>query len=125
MAAIAAEGCGVVVYAPGDEGRGIGIANKIAAYALQDEGADTVDANVKLGLPVDARDFALAIGVLQALSIRSVRLLTNSPAKVQAVRDAGIVVSARVPCRGSTTPSNVRYLETKRARMGHHLSGTA
>ena len=113
-------GRGVIVYERGHEGRGIGLASKLRAYALQDEGADTVDANLRLGLPADARDFAPAARLLRDLGVSSAILLTNNPVKVAAVRAAGIDVEPR---RLQSTPvaDNVRYLRTKRARFGHDL----
>jgi GTP cyclohydrolase II len=119
MRIIAAEGRGVLVYATGHEGRGIGLVNKLRAYMLQDGGADTVSANTGLGLPVDARDFSVAAGVLLSMGIRSVRLLTNNPAKVTALRDAGLVVEEVVPLPVSPHARNARYLRTKAERLGH------
>jgi 3,4-dihydroxy 2-butanone 4-phosphate synthase/GTP cyclohydrolase II len=120
LALIGAAGRGVIVYERGHEGRGIGLADKLRAYALQDLGADTIDANLKLGLPADAREFAPAARVLAELGVRSAILLTNNPAKVAAVREQGIDVE---PCRLQTTPlpDNVRYLRTKQGRLGHDL----
>src|SRR5437868_2666434 len=103
------------------EGRGIGLVNKIRAYALQDRGLDTVDANRALGLPVDARDYGAAAAVLQHLEISRVRLLTNNPAKRRALIEQGIEVVARVPLEMDANPVNLRYLRTKRDRMGHLL----
>ena len=119
LRAIAAEGRGVLVYATGHEGRGIGLVNKLKAYMLQHEGADTVDANVGLGLPVDARDYTESAGVLGAVGVRSVRLLTNNPSKADALIRAGIAVEATVPIATSPHVRNLAYLETKRQRMGH------
>jgi len=121
MRAIAAYGSGVVVYLRGHEGRGIGIRNKIAAYRLQDGGADTVDANLALGLPVDGRDYSDAAQILRGLGLTSVRLITNNPEKARSLEEYGITVAETVqlPCR--STPENLRYLETKRDRMGHLL----
>ena len=120
MAAIADAGCGVIVYLRGHEGRGIGLGHKLRAYALQDEGLDTVDANLALGFPTDARDFAVGAAVLADLGVRRAQLLTNNPVKEAALAAAGIEV-ARVPLLGTTTAENVRYLQTKRERMGHLL----
>jgi GTP cyclohydrolase II len=120
LARIAAEG-GVVVYLRGHEGRGIGLGNKIRAYALQARGVDTVDANRALGLPDDARRYDDAAVVLRALGVRSVRLLTNNPAKVSALRALGVDVRARVPSFVPTTPHSEGYLATKRERMQHLL----
>ena len=114
-------GGGVVVYVRGHEGRGIGLLDKLAAYRLQDAGADTVEANEQLGLPVDARDYGPAAHVLADLGVRSVRLLTNNPAKVEALRAHGVEVTERVAMPPAVTDDNVRYLRTKRDRMGHEL----
>lgn len=103
------------------EGRGIGLVNKIRAYALQDAGLDTVDANRALGLPVDGRDYTAAAAVLHHLDIRRVRLLTNNPSKRRALREHGIEVVERVPLEVDPNPINVSYLRTKRDRMGHWL----
>ena len=116
---VAAEGRGVVVYATGHEGRGIGLVHKLRAYMLQDAGDDTLDANVHLGLPADARDYGDAAGVLRALGVRTVRLLTNNPAKVQGLREHGIEVDEVVPLPTAPHARNLRYLRTKRDRFGH------
>ena len=116
---IAAEQRGVLVYATGHEGRGIGLVNKLRAYVAQDEGADTVDANHLLGLPADAREYAGAAAVLEALGIRSIRLLTNNPRKVSGLRNAGMVIDAVVPLPTSPHHRNAGYLSTKTERMGH------
>ena len=113
-----AEGRGVVVYLR-QEGRGIGLLNKIRAYALQDAGADTVDANRLLGFPDDARDYRFAAHILDALGIRSVRLMTNNPAKTSALRSMGIEVTERVALHAGANALNHRYLATKVRRMGH------
>ncbi len=123
MRAVATEGAGVVVYATGQEGRGIGLANKLRAYVLQDEGADTVDANVDLGLPVDARRYDDAADVLRALLIRSVRLLSNNPGKRSGLEAAGIRVEEVVPLPTAAHARNVEYLRAKRERMGHRPPG--
>jgi GTP cyclohydrolase II len=119
LRAIAAEGRGVLVYATGHEGRGIGLVNKLRAYMLQDRGADTVDANTRLGLPVDLRDYGEAASVLTALGVRSVRLLTNNPRKVAGLSRAGIEVDAVVPIQTAAHARNVAYLRTKQRRLGH------
>ncbi len=103
------------------EGRGIGLANKIRAYELQGAGHDTVDANRLLGLPDDARDYGAAAAMLRHLGVASIRLLTNNPAKVNALRELGIAIGRREPVVVSTNPFSEGYLETKRARMGHEL----
>jgi len=120
MARIAERGRGVVIYLRGQEGRGIGLLSKLRAYELQDGGADTVDANLELGLPVDAREYSVAGQLLDDLGVRSVRLLTNNPAKVDALAAHGFGVT-RVPLPPLTTPHNLRYLATKRDRLGHQL----
>jgi 3,4-dihydroxy 2-butanone 4-phosphate synthase / GTP cyclohydrolase II len=121
MAAIAAEGRGVVLYLRGQEGRGVGLLSKLQAYELQDAGADTVDANTELGLPVDAREYSAGAQMLADLGVRSVRLLTNNPAKVNGLTDCGVDITARVPLASAVTPFNLRYLLTKRDRLGHQI----
>ncbi|WP_431972561.1 bifunctional 3,4-dihydroxy-2-butanone-4-phosphate synthase/GTP cyclohydrolase II, partial [Nocardia sp. bgisy134] len=120
--AVAAEGSGVVVYLRGQEGRGIGLLNKLRAYELQDLGADTVEANVALGLPVDARRYTAGAQVLADLGVRSVRLLSNNPAKQAGLEEHGIAVVRRVPLQSTPTEHNIRYLRAKRDRMDHQLS---
>lgn len=115
---IDAEG-GVVIYMRGHEGRGIGLINKLRAYALQEEGLDTVDANLALGLPADAREYAAAAGILTDLGISKVRLLTNNTDKVEKLRALGLDVVEQVPLIVGVGPNNHQYLETKRDRMGH------
>lgn len=122
MAAVVAEGRGVVVYLRGQEGRGIGLLNKLRAYELQDGGADTVDANVQLGLPIDARDYGAAARILLDLGVSSVDLLSNNPAKQSGLQAHGIAVRHRIPLQTQPTEHNVHYLRTKRDRMSHHLS---
>ncbi|GAB2563616.1 GTP cyclohydrolase II [Leucobacter ruminantium] len=112
---------GVVVYLRGHEGRGIGLANKLRAYQLQDQGLDTLDANLQLGLPADARDYTAAAEILAELGIERVRLLTNNPEKVRQLEEHGIVVSERVPLVTGVNERNLGYLVTKRDRMGHQL----
>ena len=121
MAAIAAEGRGVVLYLRGHEGRGVGLLSKLQAYELQDAGADTVDANTELGLPVDAREYSAGAQILADLGVRSVRLLTNNPAKLSGLADCGADITARVPLASAVTPFNLRYLITKRDRLGHQI----
>ena len=125
MAAIAAEGRGIVLYLRGHEGRGIGLLSKLRAYQLQDAGADTVDANLDLGLPVDAREYSTGAQILADLGIRSMRLLTNNPAKRAGLEGYGLSVVGRVPLPVRVTADNLRYLTTKRDRMGHDLPGLA
>ncbi|PPG49606.1 MULTISPECIES: GTP cyclohydrolase II [unclassified Rathayibacter] len=110
---------GVVVYLRGHEGRGIGLVNKLRAYRLQEDGLDTLDANLALGLPADARDYGAAVGILEDLGLTEVRLLTNNPEKVRQLTDRGIVVAERVPLVVGVGAFNEGYLETKRDRMGH------
>jgi GTP cyclohydrolase II len=117
---IANASSGVLLYLP-QEGRGIGLANKIRAYALQDQGLDTVDANLALGLPVDRRDYAAAALILLSLGLRQVRLLTNNPAKSAALEKHGVQVVERVPLEVPPNPNNLEYLRTKADRMGHLL----
>lgn len=114
---------GVVVYLRGQEGRGIGLANKLRAYQLQDQGLDTLDANLNLGLPADARDYTAAAEILAELGIERVRLLTNNPDKVAQLEAHGVVVTERVPLIVGVTEVNLGYMETKRDRMGHTLPG--
>mgnify|MGYP001829178955 CR=1 len=118
---IAAEGNGALVYLRGQEGRGIGLGEKIRAYALQEAGYDTVDANLALGHPVDARDYADAAEILRHLGANSIRLLTNNPDKTAAMAHNGIAVAAQVPIVIAPTAQNAAYLDTKRERMGHGL----
>ena len=115
-----AGGWGVLLYLR-QEGRGIGLVNKLRAYRLQDQGFDTVDANNRLGLPTEARDFPVAARMLDLLGVRRVRLMTNNPAKVAALEAEGVTVVERVPHRRAANPHNARYLATKRDRAGHLL----
>jgi len=114
-------GNGVLIYMF-DEGRGIGLLNKIRAYALQDQGHDTVEANHALGFAADMRDYRVGAQILSDLGVRRVRLLTNNPGKVQALEECGLIVTERVPLEVSPTPANRTYLQTKRAKFGHWLS---
>ena len=123
MAAIAAEGRGIVLYLRGHEGRGIGLLSKLRAYQLQDAGADTVDANLELGLPADAREYSTGAQILADLGVRSVRLLTNNPEKVTGLSGFGIEVAGRVALPVTPTPENLRYLTVKRDRLGHLIDG--
>jgi GTP cyclohydrolase II len=116
---IAAEGRGVLVYATDHEGRGIGLVNKLRSYMLQEDGADTIDANVHLGFPPDARRYDAAARCLGLLGVRSVRLLTNNPSKVEALTRAGIDVEQTVPLQTSPHVRNIEYLQAKEARLGH------
>lgn len=121
MEAIAAAGAGAVIYLRNQEGRGIGLLNKIRAYSLQDAGFDTVDANLALGLPVDAREYQPAADLLRQLSLTRIDLLTNNPEKAQALAEAGISVERVTPLQPHPRDANRRYLETKRTRLGHKL----
>jgi 3,4-dihydroxy 2-butanone 4-phosphate synthase/GTP cyclohydrolase II len=120
---VAREGRGVVLYMRGHEGRGIGLMHKLQAYQLQDAGADTVDANLELGLPADARDYGIGAQILVDLGVRTMRLLTNNPAKRVGLDGYGLQVVERVPLPVRANAENIRYLKTKRDRMGHDLSG--
>lgn len=111
----------VLIYLPFHEGRGIGLLEKIKAYALQDKGLDTVDANLELGHPVDARDYTLAAEILSDLEIRAIRLMTNNPDKIEALTAGGIEIVEQVPVVVPASPHNARYLDTKRARMAHKI----
>lgn len=115
---IAEAGCGAVLYLR-QEGRGIGLGNKIRAYALQDEGADTVEANHQLGFPADARDFGVAVELLRRHGLSRIRLMTNNPRKLDQLRTAGIEVVERVPLHAGENPHNVDYLATKARKLGH------
>jgi len=112
---------GIVIYLRGQEGRGIGLLNKLKAYALQDQGFDTVDANLALGLPSEAREYGAAVSILRDLGVESVRLMTNNPAKSSFLNEAGIKVNSFVPVIVGAATQNEQYLETKRARMGHMI----
>jgi GTP cyclohydrolase II len=115
---ISGEGRGLIIYEH-QEGRGIGLMNKLRAYELQDHGADTVEANEQLGFESDLRSYSLPGAILRHLGIASVRLMSNNPDKVKALEDAGIVVAERVPCIAAAHESRRGYLETKREKMGH------
>src|SRR5690606_10697694 len=117
MAMIGEAGRGVVVYLRGHEGRGIGLAHKLQAYELQDNGLDTVDANVELGLPADARDYGTGAQILADLGVRSIALMTNNPAKLTGIEGYGIKLVERVKLPVAANPENLRYLTTKRDRM--------
>jgi len=110
---------GILIYLPYHEGRGIGLVNKIRTYALQDQGFDTVDANVEIGAPIDAREYDLAAKILFDLKFPDIRLLTNNPAKVEALRAEGVNVVEQISLIVPASPHNKRYLETKRQRMAH------
>lgn len=120
LAEVARRGAGAVLYLR-QEGRGIGLANKIRAYELQQKGHDTVDANRLLGLPDDAREYHAAVHMLEHFDVKSIELMTNNPAKVDALRALGVDVVRRLPVVVSPNPHSLGYLETKRARMAHWL----
>jgi 3,4-dihydroxy 2-butanone 4-phosphate synthase/GTP cyclohydrolase II len=121
LAAVGRAGSGVVVYLRGHEGRGIGLTHKLRAYALQDDGFDTVDANLELGLEVDSRDYTVGAKILQDLGITSMRLLTNNPAKYRCIEEFGLCISEKVALHTTPTDENRTYLATKKTRMGHTL----
>ncbi len=118
---IAREPAGIVLYLP-QEGRGIGLINKLRAYELQDEGLDTVEANRRLGFEADSRDYEFAAEALKALDVNAVRLLSNNPDKVQQLEESGIRVVERVPCRPRTSRHSREYLRTKKNKLGHLLT---
>ena len=118
---IAEEGRGVLLYLD-QEGRGIGLANKIRAYALQDQGFDTVEANERLGFPADSRDYRVGVRILRDLGVRSTRLLSNNPRKLSGVTGEGLSVRERLPIEIVASASTQRYLQTKRDKLGHLLS---
>ena len=120
LSLIAEEG-GVIIYLR-QEGRGIGLANKLRAYALQEQGFDTVEANVQLGLPVDSRDYRVACDILKYLGIEVLRLLTNNPNKVNALEQYGLIVSERVSLLIEPNPENRDYLSVKQSKLGHYLT---
>lgn len=120
MQAIAKEGQGILLYHR-QEGRNIGLLNKIRAYALQDQGLDTVEANIKLGFAPDERDFTLCADMLDLLGVKQIRLLTNNPEKIRVLTEAGIKIAERVPLEVGQNPDNEHYLETKAQKMGHLL----
>ena len=120
MQAVQKEGRGIIVYLR-QEGRGIGLINKIRAYRLQDQGLDTVEANLKLGLPVDARDFSLAKHIYDHLGVHEIKLLTNNPEKVSTLQQAGISIVERIPLQVCENSENERYLHTTAEKLGHFL----
>jgi GTP cyclohydrolase II len=121
MSTIAEQGFGLVIYLH-QEGRGIGLMAKLKAYALQDQGLDTIEANEALGFDADCRDFSLAVAVLQELKVRQVRLMSNNPQKVEALEKGGIEVSELIACEAPANPYALSYLRTKKKRMGHSLT---
>ena len=123
LEAIAKEGAGVLVYLRGHEGRGIGIGHKIAAYSLQDEGHDTVDANLELGLPVDSREYGIGAQILVELGVTKMRLITNNPKKIGGLSGYGLEIVERVSSLDGANPENLAYLRTKQQRLGHLIEG--
>jgi 3,4-dihydroxy 2-butanone 4-phosphate synthase/GTP cyclohydrolase II len=121
MARVAEEGRGVVLYIRGHEGRGIGLLHKLAAYKLQDEGFDTVDANVNLGLPVDARDYGVGAQILYDLGVRSMRIMTNNPTKRAGIEGYGLSILEQVPLFVDANDENRGYLMAKATRLGHQM----
>jgi 3,4-dihydroxy 2-butanone 4-phosphate synthase/GTP cyclohydrolase II len=123
MKQVAEAGMGAVVYLRGHEGRGIGIGHKLLAYQLQDQGHDTVDANIALGMPVDSREYGIGAQILVDLGITTMRLLTNNPSKKGGLAGFGLEITERVPLQTAPNAENIAYLRTKRERMGHLLEG--
>ena len=115
------EGCGILIYLRGQEGRGIGIGHKIRAYELQDEGYDTVDANLMQDLEIDTRSYEAAADILKDLGVEKIQLMTNNPAKLE-MENLDIEIIQRIPLESTPNPDNIKYLRTKRDRMGHLLS---
>jgi 3,4-dihydroxy 2-butanone 4-phosphate synthase / GTP cyclohydrolase II len=123
MKTIAHEELGALVYLRGHEGRGIGLGHKIRAYSLQDQGRDTVDANLELGLPIDSREYGIGAQILVDLGITTMRYMTNNPKKYGGIEGFGLEITERVPLQSTPNPENIKYLRTKRERMGHLLDG--
>ncbi|MCB1227807.1 MAG: GTP cyclohydrolase II, partial [Verrucomicrobiales bacterium] len=121
MQRIDEEGTGVIVYMRGHEGRGIGLHGKIKAYKLQEEGLDTVEANLKLGYPMDLRDYGIGAQIISQLGVRQLRLMTNNPRKVVGLDGHNLEIVEQVPVRSESNEHNARYLETKKQKMGHSL----
>jgi len=114
-----------VLYVRGHEGRAIGLTHKFRAYELQDQGRDTVEANLDLGLPVDQRDYGIGAQILYDLGVRSMRLLTNNPSKRAGLEGYGLSIDERIPLQTTPTAQNIGYLRTKREKMGHLIDGLA
>tara|TARA_B100000519_G_scaffold142016_1_gene123122 strand:+ start:86 stop:478 length:393 start_codon:yes stop_codon:yes gene_type:complete len=119
MKLVAENGSGAIIYLRGHEGRGIGLGHKMRAYALQDEGMDTVDANVALGFAPDSREYGIGAQIIADLGIQKMRILTNNPAKYGGLQGYNLEIVERVPLISDSNPENVRYLQTKEERMGH------
>jgi 3,4-dihydroxy 2-butanone 4-phosphate synthase/GTP cyclohydrolase II len=124
MRLIAEEGRGVLLYLR-QEGRGIGLANKLRAYELQDRGADTVEANLALGLPIDKRDYGIGSQILADLGVKEMRLITNNPKKIFGLEGYGLKIVGRMPLQTAPTPHNKHYIATKRSKLGHMLDDEA
>ena len=124
MELISQNGNGAIIYLRGHEGRGIGLGHKMRAYALQDEGLDTVDANVALGFPPDSREYGIGAQIIADLGIEQMRLLTNNPAKYGGLEGYNLKIVERVPLIGKESPENIRYLQTKEERMGHLMAAS-
>ena len=122
MRRVEEEGEGVIVYIRGHEGRGIGLRHKLEAYALQDGGLDTVEANVELGFSADARDYGVGAQILADLGVTTMRLLTNNPTKRAGLEGYGLTIVDRIPLESEPNPENLRYLRTKREKLGHLLA---
>ncbi len=125
MSRVAQAGQGVVIYLRGHEGRGIGISQKLKAYELQDQGFDTVDANLELGVAVDSRDYSVGAQILTQLGVSQLRLMTNNPAKYQGLASNGLTITELIPLHVPIHPEAERYIETKRGRLGHHTPSSA
>ena len=121
MVRVQAEGSGVILYIVGHEGRGIGLANKLKAYELQEQGADTIEANEALGFPADLRDYGIGAQILADLGLHSIRLLTNNPRKIVGLEGYGLRVTEQVPLEVPSCATNYEYLRTKKERMEHTL----
>ena len=121
MRRIQAEGCGVILYMLGHEGRGIGLANKLRAYELQEKGADTVEANEELGFPADLRDYGVGAQILAGLGVSTMRLMTNNPRKISGLTGYGLTVTEQVPLQIPSCPDNIAYLRTKKEKLRHSL----